>query len=143
MTTFSWKEAGLLSPSPLREAVQAGIFGVCRDGSLSPSRDEIAAMTEEHARESLSTLCDLRHLRRCLRRKLNPHTRRPVQVRDVWERIEASMQQGVTNLEQHYAACLDAYASAFGIPACDTLDTCVRELLERPEFALDPKQAKV
>lgn len=135
---FCWRDVNLPPPQPLREAVLVGVFGICADGSLTPSSDEVASITEEQARELLSTLCDLRHLRRCLGRKLNPHTKRPVQVRQVWERIENSMRQGIKNLERNYSESLDAYGSAFGAEAAEELNNFVQRLLERPEFTLEP-----
>lgn len=95
--TFSWEQASLPCPAPLDAAVDAGVFGICADGSLRPAAEEIAAMTEEQARDLLSTLCDIRHLERCLRRHLNPHTGQPLRSWEIRERIEASMQAGLAN----------------------------------------------
>ena len=134
----SWKESQLPCPEPLQSAVEAGIFGVCADGGLRPSRDEVAAITEERASELLSVLCDLRHLERCLKRHLNPHTGRPLHCLEIRQRIESSMQAGVANLRQHHEACLGAYADALGVAGAEALDNCVQKLLERPEFALAP-----
>lgn len=137
-TSFSWTLVDLPTPRPLREAVQAGMFGVCAGGTLTPGPEEVASLTEEQARELLSTLCDLRHLNRCLERHLNPHTWQPLRSWEIRKRIERSMRQGVENLEARYAASLDAYVTAFGTEAGEELDACVRGLLERPEFALEP-----
>lgn len=137
-TSFTWKRANLPMPEPLREAVQAGMFGVCADGTFTPSPAEVASLTEEQARELVSTLCDLGHLRRCLGRHLNPHTRLPLRSWEIREKIERSMRQGVENLEARYAASLDAYVAAFGAIAGEELDRCVHRLLQRPEFALEP-----
>jgi len=71
---FSWDQVLLPCPKPLEASVDAGVFGVCADNSLRPGTEEIVAMTEEQARSLLSTLCDIRHLERCLRRHLNPRT---------------------------------------------------------------------
>ncbi len=135
---FSWKELLRPCPKPLEIAVEAGIFGVCADGGLRPSTDEVAAITEERACELLSMLCDLQHLDRCLKRHLNPHTGRPLHCLEIRQRIEASMEAGVAKLLQRYAAYLGVYADAFGVAGAETLDNCVRELIERPEFALTP-----
>lgn len=136
--SFNWELADLPTPVPLREAVQAGIFGVCADGTLTPNPTEVASLTEEQACELVSTLCDLRHLRRCLERHLNPHTWQPLRSWEIRERVECSMRQGVENLEARYAASLEAYVDAFGTEAGEELDACIRGLLERPEFALEP-----
>lgn len=135
--TFSWKDAPLPVPEPLQEAVEAGVFGVCVDGSLRPSVEEVAALTREQARELLSLLVDLRHLKRCLERHLNPHTHQPLVSWEIRERIERSMQAGVENVRENYTACLSAYADAFGSSAAEGLDTCVQQLLERPELDLE------
>lgn len=135
--TFSWKHASLPMPAPLKEAVEAGIFGVCADGSLTPGHKEVAAITEEQARELLSTLYDLRHLNRCLNRHLNPHTRQPLTSLEIREKIERSMQAGVSNLERRYSDCLTAYSEAFGDQAAALLDARVREILELPDFGLE------
>ncbi len=136
--TFSWEQASFPCPAPLDAAVDAGVFGICADGSLRPAAEEIAALTEEQAHDLLSTLCDIRHLERCLRRHLNPHTGQPLRSWDIRERIEASMQAGLANLRKHHEACLSAYENAFGSSAAEALDGCVRALLTRPEFALPP-----
>lgn len=136
--SFNWELADLPTPEPLREAVRAGIFGICADGTLTPSPTEVASLTEEQARELVSTLCDLRHLRRCLERHLNPHTCQPLRSWEIRERVERSMRQGVENLAANYGASLEAYVTAFGAEAGEELDAYVRGLLERPEFALGP-----
>jgi hypothetical protein len=135
---FSWKQASLPRPGPTDEAVEAGVFGVCADGSLRPSVEEVAAITEEQARELLSTLCDLRHLERCLRRHLNPHTGQPLVSWEIRERIEGSMKAGIANVRGNYEASLVAYADAFGPDAAETLDASIRQLLLLPEFTLPP-----
>lgn len=48
------------------------------------------------------------------------------------------MQAGVVNLERRYSDCLAAYSDGFGYAAAKRLDVRVRELLELPEFALEP-----
>ncbi len=135
---FSWEQASLPCPKPLDAAVVAGVFGSCADGSLRPGTEEIASMTEEQARDLLSILCDIRHLERCLRRHLNPHSGQPLRSWEIRERIEASMHAGLANLRNHYKACLGAYEDAFGPSAAEALDGCVRALLTRPEFAIAP-----
>jgi len=136
--TFSWKDAPLPTPTPLDEAVEAGVFGICSNDSLRPSVEEVAAMTEEQARELVRMLNDLRHLERRLLRHLNPHTRHSLVSWGIRERIEVSMRQGVVNLREKHAACLGAYAGAFGCSTAETLDATVRELLLRHEFSLEP-----
>ena len=111
---FSWKQAWLPRPDPTDEALEAGVFGVCADGSLRPSVEEVAAITEEQARELLSTLCDLRHIERCLKRHLNPHTSQPLVSWEIRERIEGSMKVGIANVRGNYESSLGAYADAFG-----------------------------
>jgi len=136
-TQFSWSQAELPLPQPLREAVVAGIFGVCADGSLTPNPSEVRAMTEEQACELLGYAHSLRHLKRCLQRHLNPHTSQHLRSWDIREKIERSMQMDATNLEQRYSDCLAAYADAFGDEAAGLFDIRVRELLELPEFAME------
>ena len=135
---FSWKQASLPRPGPTDEAVEAGVFGVCADGSLRPSVEQVTAITEEQARELLSTLYDHRHLERCLKRHLNPHTGQPLVSWEIRERIEGSMKAGIANVRGNYEASLGSYADAFGSDAAEALDAYVRQLLELPEFALPP-----
>lgn len=40
-------------PKPRPDAVEAGLFGYCRDGSLMPSEEEIESIVSAHAQEMI------------------------------------------------------------------------------------------
>ena len=117
---------------PLETAVEAGVFGVCADGTLRPSPEEIAAITAEHACGMLDLLCQLKHLEQCLKDDLHPISGRPLRGSDREER-RSGMARQARALSADYSGRLQAYAAAFGWNAAAALEEFLQDMIKAPE----------
>jgi hypothetical protein len=115
-------------PQPLPEAIDAGVFGVCGDGTLGPSPDEVAAITAEHACGMLDLLCQVKHLERCLRYDIHPTSGKPMHGPDREERRSAVIRR-TKALTLDYDARREAYAAAFGWNSATALDELLQDLV--------------
>ena len=118
-------------PSPLDEAVTAGVFGFTDAEPHRPNPDEIQSLTEEHACHMLSLLSDLKHLEWCNQHTLNPDTEKPPkpeQRANTRLRIESELATFI----QQYESCLAVYADAFGGEAAAALDAAIRRFVDGP-----------
>jgi len=135
-------KVSLPCPKPLAEAVEFGLFGAGADGSCLPSPAEVAAMTEEHARELLVTLLEEKHLHWCLKYSINPRNGCRLGTGTRRDELEKAMRTKLAKLSEHCAGCLDAYASTFGWEAADRLEAWVRELLIESAFQETPMETQ-
>lgn len=115
--------------TPLSDAVEAGVFGITASGAIHPDREEVQALTEEHAHEKIALLRDLSHLEWCQRHSVDPSTDRPLKARQQ-ARVEQQVRRAIEDLVDHYESCVAVYAEAFGDEAASKLDTCVRRFVE-------------
>jgi len=135
-------ELPLPCPKPLAEAVEAGLFGVCANGSYSPTTAEVSTLTEEHVRELLVTLLEEKHLRWCLKYSINPRNGCRLGTGTRRDEVVKSMLDKAAKLSEHYAGCLDAYAGGFGFEAADNLGSWVCELLVERVFQEFPMETQ-
>ena len=129
-------ETMLPCPLPLPEAIDAGVFGVCSDGTLGPSPDEVAAITAEHACGMLDLLCQIKHLDKCLRHDIHPTSGKPLLGPDREERRSAVMRR-TRALILDYRARREAYAAAFGWNAATALDELLQDLVHESDAPSD------
>lgn len=119
-------------PLPLLEAIDAGVFGICGDGTLGPSPDEVAAVTTEHACGMLDLLCQIKHLERCLRYDIHPTSGKPIRGSDREER-RSEVVRKTRALTLDYGARREAYAAAFGWDAATALDGLLQDLVRESD----------
>ncbi|QDV74519.1 hypothetical protein [Botrimarina mediterranea] len=123
--TSSWGELTLPSPEPLEIAIEAGVFGVCREGSPRPSPGEVASIVKEHSIALTATLLEQRHVERSLTLRVHPRTGWPLSEPD---RLD-ELQREYNDLTNQYEGLVDAYASAFGFAAADFLVQIIEPIL--------------
>ena len=128
--------AMLLCPLPLPEAIDAGVFGVCGDGTLGPSPDEVAAVTAEHACGMLDLLCQIKHLEKCLRYDIHPTSGKPLHGPDREERRGAMVRKTRASTLD-YRARHEAYAAAFGWDAATALEELLQDLVRESDAPSD------
>lgn len=114
-------------PTPSREAVEAGVFGLNEDGAINPDAEEVLAITEEHAREMMATLSDLQAAEHGLRTGHDPRTGRIPRTPDTREKLRKFLVSEVHRLKSAYGDALAAYAQGFGDDATAALDLWVRK----------------
>jgi hypothetical protein len=130
-------------PSPLPEAVAAGIFGIeyhLRRGGHPPrpTRSQVADMQSEHFAELRYVLADLQHVEKCLRLRIHPQTLKPVKPdRQPW--LLNTLEREQRQLAAHYQMQLAVWEQAFGPIAAHDLDHFVRnavaaDLAPRQQF---------
>lgn len=118
--------APLPLPAPLPDAIEAGVFGVTEDGPINPDDEAVAAITEEHAREMLSTLADMQAVEEGLRTGHDPRTGRTPRTPESRERLAEFLAREKQRLQNAYGDALAAYAQGFGDQATAALDRWVR-----------------
>jgi hypothetical protein len=116
-------------PQPLPQAVLAGEFGFTEAGPLCPDAEDVRAMTEEHAREMIGLLADVRHLRWCQAYAREPATGRPPRPRRA-AGLARRLEREIAHFASRYEDCLAVFAGAFGDRATETLDAAVRKFVE-------------
>lgn len=125
----SGRPDGLPIPVPLRQAVDAGVFGQTVTGPVEPDADEVAALTEQHADEMIVLLADCNAVNDSIRNGCDPHTGRVPKTSEAQTRLAESLHAEARRLSNAYADAIAAYAQAFGDDAAQALDVWVRKAI--------------
>lgn len=112
--------------APAECAVASGVFGFDENGAITPSIDDVRAMTLEHARDLAGILYAMSTLRECAVRSIEPGSRRSRRKRSQREATAQRLTTEIARLSQHYDDALAAFADGFGLEAADALDQFVR-----------------
>lgn len=118
----------LPSAMPLRAAVDAGIFGLTDDGPVDPDREEVEAITQEHAHEMIILQCDLHAATDAVRTGCDPCTGRTPRTPESQAKLARTMESEAKRLTAAYSDAVAAYAEAFGDEAAARLDAWVRRV---------------
>jgi len=111
---------------PLPSAIEAGVFGWAIDGAHEPDREQVRALTEEHASEMVAILAGIQWLLRCQEAGCDPRSGRPPRTARGREAL-AAINKEITGLTKRYQGLLDAYSEGFGDAAAEALDAYLRE----------------
>jgi len=124
-------------PKPLVEAVEAGYFGRCADGSLTPSTEEVQSITREHVLRLIALRLEMEQFTRAMQTGASSTSGKIPKSR---ERQEANRQvAGRLRKEPQvtYLGGLAAYETAFGREAVDQLMRYIDEELKHRTQSLD------
>ena len=83
--------AGLPCPEPLPTAIEGGLFGMEVSGPIVPDAEDVASITEEHAREMVALLTDIGYLERCQAIGVAPESGRQPRTDEHRERLAARL----------------------------------------------------
>jgi hypothetical protein len=115
-------------PTPLTEAVDAGVFGFDLDGPLRPDAAQVRAITEEQAAELVFLSLDIDYLSWCQHSEVDPATGHIPKKRQRREELPCKLEHALQQAQRKYQDCLAAYGDAFGTNASDELDQYVRSV---------------
>jgi len=114
-------------PTPLREAVDQGVFGVTEDGAFQPDEDDVRSITEEHARELIAILAEAQGIEDALRAGQDPRTGRSPKTEEAARKLTEFLEREDKRLKTAYGNALAAYVQGFGEQATALLDLWVRK----------------
>lgn len=117
---------GLPSFTPLRSAIDAGIFGITAAGPMEPDEHEIAALVQEHSNELAGLLIEIDALEDAIRTGVDPRTGRMPRTPEAAEKATARWRQDVEQAKVSYANMLAAFEEGFGADAGRELDGWLR-----------------
>jgi len=153
-STAATPEAGnLVAPSlpdfgslpitpPLREALEAGVFGVTPEGPIDLDDDAVWAITHEHAREMMSLLAELQAVEDGLRTGEDPRTGKVPKTAQSAGRLREYLEREGPRLATAYGDARAAFEGGFGNDAAQALDLWVRkavaDCIVAPTHRYDP-----
>lgn len=118
--------AGLPSFTPLRSAIDAGIFGITAAGPMEPDEHEIAALLQEHSNELAGTLIEIEALQEAVRSGVDPRTGRMPRTAEAAEKAAVRWSEELDRVKVSYSNMLAAFIGGFGEEAGRQLDDWVR-----------------
>jgi hypothetical protein len=121
---------GLPCPQPLSTAIEGAMFGMEVGGPIVPDAEDVASITEEHAREMLVLLADITYLERCQAAGVLPESGRRPRTEEQRERFAARLTKELAYIRNKYEQCVDLYEQAFGADAARQLDHWVRASIQ-------------
>ncbi|HEY4311661.1 MAG TPA: hypothetical protein VGN12_19600 [Pirellulales bacterium] len=108
-------------PAPTEQALAAGVV---RKEDAHP--DNVRAIHEEHARESLSVLHDLDAVCDARRQRVDPATGKPPRTHAARERLRRFFETEPARLERSFASLMGVYEDAFGTDATVSFEKALR-----------------
>src|SRR5205807_10363107 len=105
--------AVLPCPEPLPTAIEGHLFGIEVGGPVVPDTNDVASITEEHARQMAVLLTDLAYLERCSTLGVAPESGRRPRTNEARERLAARLAKDVRETRCKYELCVDLYEQAF------------------------------
>ena len=118
--------ASLPCPEPLPTAIEGGLFGMEVGGPIVPEAEDIASLTQEHAREMSVLLVEIAYLERCQSTGTVPESGRRPRTDEERERLAVRLSKELADSRCKYELCVDVYEQAFGEEAARQLDDSVR-----------------
>jgi len=112
---------------PLREVVEAGVFGTTTDGPIDPDEVEVRAMTEEHGHELVAILADIQAVEDAVKTGEDPRTGKTPRTTEAETKLREFLDAEKPRLKSAYATALDAYARGFGEEAAAAIDNWARK----------------
>jgi hypothetical protein len=95
-------------------------------GPIVPDAEDVASITEEHAREMAALLADIAYLQRCQVVGVSPNSGRSPRTEVERERLDARLTKELADARRKYEACFDLYEEAFGEDAARQLVDWIR-----------------
>lgn len=129
---------GLPIPAPLPTAIEAGVFGLDLDGPIVPDREQIEALTCEHANEMIILLADSQVLEDAIRLEYDPATGRTPSTPEAKQSLLAKLDNEWKRLLQAYDDAVGSYADGFGDSAAKALDEWVRRTVADGDQKKEP-----
>jgi hypothetical protein len=111
-------------------------------GPIVPDAEDVASITEEHAREMLALLADIAYLERCQAVGILPESCRRPRSEEQRQRLATRLTKELTYIRDKYEQCIDLYEQAFGADAARQLDHWVRTHNQAPASIETPKQQR-
>lgn len=113
-------------PTPLPDAVGAGVFGVEVDGPIEPDAAQVAALVHEHANELIGLLGEAEALRDAIRNGTDPRSGHTYRNAETAAKAAEKHTAELRRVEQSYSDALAAFEEGFGADATQALDEWVR-----------------
>lgn len=113
-------------PTPLPDAVAAGVFGVEVDGPIEPDAEQVAALVYEHANELIGILCEAETLRDAIRNGSDPRSGHVYRNAETAAKAADTHAAELRRVERSYTDALAAFEEGFGRYATQSLDEWVR-----------------
>lgn len=112
---------------PLKAAIDAGVFGITGAGPIEPDENDVAALTQEHSHELITTLVEMGVLEDALRSGIDPRSGRMPRTSEAGERLAERCRSELHTLKSKYGDMLAAFVEGFGPDAGNKLDDWARE----------------
>ncbi len=109
-------------------------------GPIVPDADDVASITDEHAREMLALLTDIGYLERCQAIGVAPESGRRPRTVEQRERLAARLTRELADTRGTYESCVDLYDEAFGAEAARQFDQWVRISCQAVDSSESPKR---